>query len=410
MTAPASSTPRSTRRTSRHRDRVLEPSATPGSTTTASPSNVSSPTTAPATDHGSGEPRSTETGHHPETHSPLPAPDQRQDRTIPSDPARGMGLHPRLAHRHRTLRSTTTTSSTSTITTEHTAHSDGQPRSPASRTTSPVNTTSSIAANACRVNQSNWAWRQPSRRTDLCSVDGWRIVRVAYFAPEEGDAALTRRVASLQQDGHLVHSFTFSRSGRVGSSVRASWPNTRLGQTKDRAYGHRLLRLFLALPRALRAQSELHQAQVLVARNLDMALLCQVVRSGLRLRRPVVYEVLDIPAVMLADGSRGNLARVLERWVLRRSSVLILSSEAFYTNYYSSVQHFRGRYVVVENKLAASPLSPVQNRRDSGAASAPIRVVWAGGLRCRRSLELLVSAAQQLGNQVTIHFVRNTGR
>ena len=31
----------------------------------------------------------------PETHPPLPAPNQRQDRTLPPDPARGMGLHPR---------------------------------------------------------------------------------------------------------------------------------------------------------------------------------------------------------------------------------------------------------------------------------------------------------------------------
>ena len=35
----------------------------------------------------------------PETHPPLPAPDQRQGRALPPHPPRGMGLHPRLAHR-----------------------------------------------------------------------------------------------------------------------------------------------------------------------------------------------------------------------------------------------------------------------------------------------------------------------
>ena len=99
MTAPASSTQRSTT-TNKPSPRSHSGSGpTTGSTTLASPSNaVLHPQRL-----GLQEPRLARlpdrTWDHPETHPALPAPDQRQDRTLPPDPARGSGLHPRLAHR-----------------------------------------------------------------------------------------------------------------------------------------------------------------------------------------------------------------------------------------------------------------------------------------------------------------------
>ena len=46
------------------------------------------------------------TRHHPQTNPALPAPDQRQDRTLPPHPVRRLGLRPPLRLRNRTPRST----------------------------------------------------------------------------------------------------------------------------------------------------------------------------------------------------------------------------------------------------------------------------------------------------------------
>ena len=95
MTAPASPTPRSTT--------TNKPPPPPGSGTgphgwfaahghhhRASPHRQRRPATGPrpwrSRLHGDR--------HHPQTHPPLPTPDQRQSRTLPPHPARGMGLHP----------------------------------------------------------------------------------------------------------------------------------------------------------------------------------------------------------------------------------------------------------------------------------------------------------------------------
>ena len=67
--------------------------------------------------------------HHPQTHPALPAPDQRQDRTIPPHPGRRLGLRPLLRLRTERRDSPARTGSTSTITTESTPPSEASHRS-----------------------------------------------------------------------------------------------------------------------------------------------------------------------------------------------------------------------------------------------------------------------------------------
>ena len=78
--------------------------------------------------------------HDGEEDAPLPAPNQRQSRALPPDPARGMGLHPPLDLRSTTRHRLHTASCTSTITTDPTARSDGQHPPASSGTTSPPST------------------------------------------------------------------------------------------------------------------------------------------------------------------------------------------------------------------------------------------------------------------------------
>ena len=103
---PPGSPPRHHRRTGPHRQRRLLPLA-------------------------AWQPRLRRDRHDRQEDPALPAPDQRQGRALPPDPARGMGLHPRPGPQKPNAPPATTGSCTSTIATVPTARSAGQhPRHP----------------------------------------------------------------------------------------------------------------------------------------------------------------------------------------------------------------------------------------------------------------------------------------
>ena len=89
-TTPASPTPRSTTTNRRHRPACCA-ARWPGSPPAASPSSGCSPTTAPPTVPALGADLR-RAGHHAQEDPALPAPDQRQDRTLPPHPGRRLGL------------------------------------------------------------------------------------------------------------------------------------------------------------------------------------------------------------------------------------------------------------------------------------------------------------------------------
>ena len=84
---------------------------------------------------------------HREQDPALPAPNKRQDRAIPPDPLRGMGLHSGPGPQEPNGPAPTPGSCISTITTDPTEHSAGQPQPASSRTTSPVITPSDPSLN-----------------------------------------------------------------------------------------------------------------------------------------------------------------------------------------------------------------------------------------------------------------------
>jgi succinoglycan biosynthesis protein ExoL len=176
-----------------------------------------------------------------------------------------------------------------------------------------------------------------------------------------------------------------------------------LGQTVDRHYGKRLPRLALGIARALTRWRDLRAADVVYVRNLDMALVAWASARLAGSRAPLVYEVLDIQRLMVRPDRVGRIARAVERWILGRSALLVVSSPDFVTRYFAPVQGFAGPWHLLENKVMAHRLAEVAHRLERGRVAGPPWVIgWFGTLRCRRSLTILAAVARALGHSVRI--------
>lgn len=237
-------------------------------------------------------------------------------------------------------------------------------------------------------------------------------LRVAYFGHDIADAAIRRRVAALVADGIEVTGFMMRRR----DDVSPNWENIELGQTEDASFGHEGTGLISSLSRvrdrcaavfsgAARAARDdrLVQADVILARNLDMLACALKARRRVGLSTPVIYECLDVHRLLCRGDVVGSAMRALERRLLRACDGLIVSSPGFIEN------HFEPRYggfdpvYMVENRLAAGTAFGPRPTAGPGEGAGPVSIGWIGNLRCQRSLDLLLGLADRLGEQVQIH-------
>lgn len=210
---------------------------------------------------------------------------------------------------------------------------------------------------------------------------------IAYFAHELADAAVQKRVRMLSLAGRDVTLLGFERDRGGGNA--SSHNGVVLGRTQNRRFASRIFSVWMAIPRALRQKQAWRDAELIIARNLEMLALVTVLTRLLNPRARIVYECLDIHTMVLGDGIASKLVRVVERACLKRAALIITSSPAFERNYFRAKQNYQGRVLIAENKVltpAATPSAPPPTQ-------APWIIAWCGVLRCKRSFDLLRSMA-----------------
>lgn len=229
------------------------------------------------------------------------------------------------------------------------------------------------------------------------------VGRVAFFGHDRIEPTIRKRVGAIRETGWSVVEYMFVRA-RVGlADPGTAGDVVPLGQTVDRQYGRRLPMLALGIVRALARWRDLRAADVVYVRNLDMALVAWASTRLAGSRAPLVYEVLDIQRLMVRPDRVGRVARAVERWILGRSALLVVSAPDFVGRYFGPVQGFSGPWHLLENKVMAHRLAEVAHRIDRDRSAGPPWVIgWFGTLRCLRSLTILAAVAQALGDAVRV--------
>lgn len=220
----------------------------------------------------------------------------------------------------------------------------------------------------------------------------------AFFAHDLAESTVRKRATAFQDNGVQVTVWGFRR-GPVGAPA---WAYVELGETRDRRYLRRTLQLVVAALRVIAGRRRLAETDFWYARNLDMALIALFARAVCGSAAPFVYEVLDVHRLMTGRGAASRLARFVERRVLRRTDLLVVSSPAFSERYFRPRQGYQGRVFLLENKVRAAPTRPPRPRRPQ-VPTDRWAIGWFGALRDTASLELLTRIADRLGDRVVVH-------
>ena len=232
---------------------------------------------------------------------------------------------------------------------------------------------------------------------------GEPAARIAFFAHDSTESTVIKRVAAFQATGAQVMGFMFRRV-RPKPPSPTTWDNVDLGITVDRNYGKRVPKLLANLFKLMKNRSALRRCQIFYARNIDMLLLAFLAKRFVASRAVLAYEVLDVQRIFIGGGMINKAMRCLERYLLARCDMLVVSSPDFIARYFQPYQGFAGAWYLLENKVFAQPetlqyLQPGPNVH----VGPPWSIGWFGTLRCERSLDILCRIADALGDRVVIH-------
>jgi succinoglycan biosynthesis protein ExoL len=212
-------------------------------------------------------------------------------------------------------------------------------------------------------------------------------LRIAYFVHDTSDAAVLRRVRMLHEAGAEVAVLGFRRPELAPDNLDGA-PVIDLGRTYDGRFIQRAWRTATQSLGAWRLKRNLPSPDVVLARNLEMLTLAAAARLSCGWRARLAYECLDIHRLMLSDSLSGRGLRALERGLLRRAELIIVSSPAHVRAYFERFHGLpsRPRILLLENKVFEPEERPGPPPKPIGP---PWRIGWFGMLRCRRSLQTL---------------------
>jgi hypothetical protein len=216
--------------------------------------------------------------------------------------------------------------------------------------------------------------------------------KICYFAHDLADPAVHRRVRMLIEGGAVVTTIGFRRGREPVTAIHGT-AVIDLGRTADGMLAKRALTVAQAFGKLGILAGHLRGADVILSRNLEMLLLASRASKLYAPHAALVYECLDIHRILLSDGTLGTALRLLESRLWRNVGLLLTSSPAFIENYFKR-RGFPAPIYLVENKvlrLEAEHAPTIRLRRPPGP---PWRVGWFGMIRCRKSLEILSSAAR----------------
>lgn len=228
--------------------------------------------------------------------------------------------------------------------------------------------------------------------------------RVAYFGHDRTDSKVISRITRLQRLGYKVLGLTYHRV-KFNRKYKPSWENIDLGVTADYAYAQRIQSLFGGLLQLVRERRQMADVDFVFARNIDMVVLALFSRLITGNRAPIAYEVLDVHRFFLGNRIHNWLFRAVERFVLKRCDALIVSSEGYMRHYFEPMQHFKGRWFLLENKVPVGSVRMIENepKYRPSELGKPWVIGWCGTMRCVESLRMLKAIARQNRDNVQIY-------
>ncbi|RUO37304.1 hypothetical protein CWE13_04895 [Aliidiomarina shirensis] len=200
----------------------------------------------------------------------------------------------------------------------------------------------------------------------------------------------------LKAEGFSVEAFYFERDYHQGRLPDCS--SESLGKIENGRYLKRIF-MYLKSIRKIRQQAKL--ATVIYSFELDLGILTRLATIGIPIKR--VIEIGDIRDIQTASGVVSTILRKIEKVVIAKVDLLVVTAPKFYTEYYQKWLGLHVNHLIIENKLDQELMPSVLSSSNNVRTVDVITIGYFGVLRCDWSAKTLFSLAKNYPNRFTIH-------
>jgi succinoglycan biosynthesis protein ExoL len=223
-------------------------------------------------------------------------------------------------------------------------------------------------------------------------------MKIIFLLPVAAAALFYRRIKALERLGISPKVLAFERDYYPGKFNPDQYEV--LGHLRHQHYYKRLLAIMRAIPKVRAAVAN---ADVIYAFGLDMLLLGWIASRTINKPLKLVYEVVDVREVLLGENLISRSLRCLERFLLQRTKLLVVTTQAYVSEYYQKIQGLKNlHYHEIENKLPDNELPPF-NSLAQKKFDGVLRIGYFGCIRCRRSWEILKKLAERAKGRILVY-------
>lgn len=217
--------------------------------------------------------------------------------------------------------------------------------------------------------------------------------KICCILPTIGDTKDSKRIEILKKNNFDVIVAAFSRN-----SFKSRAPNYKienLGQISDGKYLSRVYKMLLSLKKL---RSIIKESDLIYAISPDLAIFAFF--SSIGLSKPMVVDIADIREIQVSNSFFGTLFRFLEKVVINRCQLIVVTSEGFIKDYYEKRLNLNIKNsFLLENKVDHNIIIDDSLLNEY---NKKIRIGYFGVLRDNWTIELLTKLVRKYPHKFEI--------
>jgi len=223
--------------------------------------------------------------------------------------------------------------------------------------------------------------------------------KIIFFVHDISDARVIKRIKAFKILGAEIVICGFQRKRYTLNDFDYSDVKLiRIGETNEKKYLKRIPKIMFGIVIILKNINKFRNSTCIYCINIDMLVLATILR--IRYKVNIYYEVGDILNTFIGNALLNNVLRIFERFLLKGTSLLILTSPAFYHQFYKKIQKIKIPWILLENKL-------IFKKKCRGTITykktKKIKIVYHGVLRCPLSIKILTKVATEFEKKCELH-------